>query len=180
VVADVFPNPVGIADVVTFTTHKTFNGPRGAVIITHKSPLAQRIDRAVFPRFQGGPHMETIAGIAAAARLATTEQFLTLQRQTVANAVALGEALKSDGLRVAYGGTDTHMVLLDCKTVKGPHGTPLMGDPAASILDLAGIVANRNTIPGDTTALYPSGVRLGTPWVTQRGLDEGDMAEISR
>jgi glycine hydroxymethyltransferase len=179
VVADVFPNPVGIADVVTFTTHKTFNGPRGAVIITHKPPLARSIDRAVFPGFQGGPHMQTVAGIAAAAHMATTEQFLTLQRQTVANAVALGEALKSEGVRVAYDGTDTHMVLIDCKTVKGPYGTPLMGDPAASILDLAGIVANRNTIPGDSTALYPSGVRLGTPWVTQRGLDEGDMAEIA-
>ncbi len=179
IVADAFPNPIGIADVVTFTTHKTFNGPRGAVIVTHKSQLARSIDRAVFPGFQGGPHMETVAGIAAAARLASTETFHEQQRQTVANAIALGEALKSEGVRVAYGGTDTHMVLIDCKTVKGPHGTPLMGDPAASILDLAGIVANRNTIPGDSTALYPSGVRLGTPWVTQRGLDEGDMAEIA-
>jgi glycine hydroxymethyltransferase len=179
VVAGAFPNPVGIADVVTFTTHKTFAGPRGAVIITHKSQLARGIDRAVFPGFQGGPHMETVAGIAAAAGLAKTEQFLALQRQIVANAIALSEALKSEGLRVAYDGTDTHMVLIDCKTVTGPHGTPLMGDPAASILDLAGIVANRNTIPGDSTALYPSGVRFGTPWVTQRGLDEGDMAEIA-
>ncbi|MBN1246888.1 MAG: glycine cleavage system aminomethyltransferase GcvT [Anaerolineae bacterium] len=178
--AGAYPNPVGIADVVTFTTHKTFNGPRGAVIITHKSSLGQQFDRAVFPGFQGGPHMEAIAGIAAAAQLATTEKFRALQHQTVANAVALAEALEAEGVRVAYGGTDTHMVLVDCKSVTGRYGTPLMGDPAARILDIAGIVANRNTIPGDTTALYPSGVRLGTPWVTQRGLDEGDMATIAK
>lgn len=179
VMGDVFPNPVGIADVVMFTTHKTFNGPRGAVIITHKADLGSRIDRAVFPGFQGGPHMESVAGIAVAAAVARTESFQALQRQTVANAVALANALGDEGLRVAYGGTDTHMVLLDCKTVKGLDGTPLMGDPAVCILDIAGIVANRNTIPGDATALYPSGVRLGTPWVTQRGLDEADMAEVA-
>jgi glycine hydroxymethyltransferase len=180
VVAGDFPNPVGIADVVTFTTHKTFNGPRGAVIITHKSKLRRDIDRAVFPGFQGGPHMENVAGIAAAAKLATTDQFHNLQHRTVANAVALASALEAEGLRVPYGGTDTHMVLLDCKTVEGPHGTPLMGDPAVRILDIAGIVANRNTIPGDTTALYPSGVRFGTPWITQRGLDEADMGVIAK
>lgn len=179
VVGGVYPNPVGIADVVMFTTHKTFNGPRGAVILTHNSRLARQIDRAVFPGFQGGPHMENVAGIAATAKLARTDQFRELQRKTVANAVALAEALEAQGLRVAYGGTDTHMVLLDCKTVEGPHGSPLMGEPAVSVLDVAGIVANRNTIPGDTTALYPSGVRLGTPWVTQRGLDESDMVELA-
>ena len=167
-----YPNPVGIADVVTFTTHKTYNGPRGAVIITHDAALGRKFDRAVFPGLQGGPHMETIAGIAVATKLATTDQFRELQHQTVANAVALANALIAEGVRVAYGGTDTHMVLIDCKSVVGPWGTALMGDPAARILDLAGIVANRNTIPGDTTALYPSGVRLGTPWITQRGLDE--------
>ena len=178
-VAGAFPSPVGIADIVMFTTHKTFNGPRGAVIITHKSQLADQIDRAVFPGFQGGPHMEAVAGIAVAAKLAGTAQFRALQHQTVANAVALAKAFDVRGVRVPYGGTDTHMVLIDCRTVKGPYGTPLMGDPAAQILDIAGIVANRNTIPGDTTALYPSGVRLGTPWVTQRGLDEADMGEIA-
>ncbi|MGC9521464.1 MAG: glycine cleavage system aminomethyltransferase GcvT [Anaerolineae bacterium] len=179
-VAGVFPNPVGVADVVMFTTHKTFNGPRGAVTLTHDSRLGRKIDRAIFPGFQGGPHMETVAGIAVAAALARTDRFRELQRQTVANAVALAEALESEGVRVPYGGTDTHMVLIDCKTVKGPYGTPLMGDPAVRILDIAGIVSNRNTIPGDTTALYPSGVRLGLPWVTQRGLGEADMVEIAK
>ncbi|MGC9347228.1 MAG: glycine cleavage system aminomethyltransferase GcvT [Anaerolineae bacterium] len=179
IVGGAHSTPVGIADVVMFTTHKTFNGPRGAVTITHKSQIGRKIDRRVFPGLQGGPHMETIAGIAVAAKLAATEQFRELQRQTVANAVALAEALEAEGVRVAYGGTDSHMVLIDCKTVEGPYGTPLMGDPAVRILDIAGIVANRNTIPGDTTALYPSGIRLGTPWLTQRGLKEDDMAEIA-
>ncbi len=178
-VAGDYPSPVGIADVVMFTTHKTFNGPRGAVILTHNRTLGRKFDRMVFPGFQGGPHMETVAGIAAAAKVAATEQFRTLQHQTVKNAVALAEALDAEGVRVAYGGTDTHMVLIDCKTVAGPYGTALMGDPAVRILDIAGIVTNRNTIPGDSTALYPSGVRLGTPWVTQRGLDEADMAQIA-
>lgn len=178
-IGGVYPSPVGIADAVMFTTHKTFAGPRGAVILTHKAQVARLIDRAVFPGFQGGPHMETIAGIAVAAKLAQTDKFREIQRQTVTNAVVLAEALQAHGVRVAYGGTDTHMVLIDCKTVKGPDGTPLMGDPASRILDLAGIVANRNTIPGDSTALYPSGVRLGTPWVTQRGLVEDDMRAIA-
>ncbi len=180
VAAGVFPNPVGIADAVTFTTHKTFNGPRGAVILTHDRRLGRKFDRAVFPGFQGGPHMENVAGIAVAARIAQTDEFRTLQQQTVANAVAMSDALKEAGIRVAYYGTDTHMVLIDCKSVTGPHGTPLMGDPAARLLDLAGIVANRNTIPGDTTAAYPSGVRFGTPWLTQRGMKEPEMERIGQ
>ena len=173
-------NPVGIADVVTFTTHKSLDGPRGAVIITHNSGLRRKLDRAVFPGLQGGPHMDSIAGIAVAMAQAQTEKFRELQYQTVANARALAEALENEGIRVAYGGTDSHMVLIDCKPIKGPHGTPLMGDPAANLLDLAGIVANRNTIPGDTTAAYPSGVRFGTPWITQRGLKEPEMKRIAQ
>ncbi len=173
-------NPVGIADVVTFTTHKSLDGPRGSVIITHKSSLRRSLDRAVFPGLQGGPHMDSIAGIAVAMKQAQTEKFRELQYQTVANARALAEALEAEGIRVAYGGTDSHMVLIDCKTIEGPNGTPLMGDPAANLLDLAGIVANRNTIPGDTTAAYPSGVRFGTPWITQRGLKEPEMKRIAQ
>ncbi len=179
VAAGAFPSPVGIADVVTFTTHKSLDGPRGSVILTHKPLLAKKFDRAVFPGLQGGPHVHTIAGIATAMRLAQTEQFKALQHQTVANAKALAAALEAEGVRVAYGGTDSHMVLIDCKGFKGPDGTPLMGDAAARLLDIAGIVANRNTIPGDSTAAFPSGVRFGTPWVTQRGLKEPEMARIA-
>src|SRR5690606_10391035 len=177
ILGGVFPNPVGIADVVSFTTHKTLAGPRGAVIITHRPDIAAKVDRGVFPGEQGGPHVNSIAGLAVALRLAYTDQFKALQRQTVANAVRLAEKLQSRGLRIAYGGTNTHMLLLDCKTIVGPDGTPLSGDMAARILDLAGIVANRNTIPGDPSALRASGVRLGTPWITQRGFRE---AEIDR
>lgn len=180
VIGGVYPNPVGIADAVTFTTHKTLNGPRGAVIITHKAALGRKFDRAVFPGFQGGPHMETVAGLAVTMQIARTEQYRELQRQSVRNAVALAEALQAEGIRVPYGGTNTHLLLLDCKTIVGPDGTPLMGDPAARILDIAGIVANRNTIPGDTTAAYPSGVRLGTPWLTQRGFTESEMRRIAQ
>ncbi len=180
VAAGAFPSPVGIADAVTFTTHKTFNGPRGAVILTHSRKLGRKFDRAVFPGLQGGPHMEAIAGIAVAAKLAKTEQFKALQHQTVANAAALAQALEEEGIRVPYGGTNSHMLLIDCKPIKGPDGTPLMGDPAARILDLAGIVANRNTIPGDTTAAYPSGVRFGTPWLTQRGFHEPEIKRLAK
>jgi glycine hydroxymethyltransferase len=179
VIAGAFPTPVGYADVVTFTTHKTLCGPRGACILTTDPPLASKIDRAVFPGLQGGPHVNKFAGLAVAFRLAQTEQFRALQRQTVANAAALARALTARGLRVPCGGTETHLLLLDCKTVAGRDGTPLMGDVTAAILDLIGIVVNKNTIPGDRTAAYPSGIRLGTPWVTQRGLREPEMEQIA-
>lgn len=177
IIAGDFPNPVGIADVVTFTTHKTLAGPRGAVIITHKSQLSGKIDRAVFPGEQGGPHVNSIAALCVALRLAATDQFKELQHRTVKNAVRLADKLAGRGLRVAYGGTDTHLLLVDCKSVVGADGTPLSGDMAARILDLCGIVLNRNTIPGDVAALRSSGIRIGTPWVSQRGF--GD-AEIDR
>ena len=170
IAARVYPNPVGIADVVSFTTHKTLNGPRGAVLITHRRDLSRKLDRAVFPGEQGGPHINSMAGLAVALRLAESEQFKQLQRETLANAVRLGDKLKARGLRLPYGGTDTHLLLLDCKTISGADGTQLSGDMAARILDLAGIVVNRQTIPGDTSALRPSGIRLGTTWVTQRGM----------
>ncbi len=177
VAAGVYPSPVGIADAVSFTTHKTLAGPRGAVIITHKPAIASKIDRAVFPGEQGGPHVNTMAALAVALKLATTEQFRELQRQIVANAARLAEKLAAHGLRIPHGGTDTHMLLVDCKSVVGPDGTTLSGDMAARILDLTGIVLNRNTIPGDPSALRASGLRLGTPWVTQRGFG---FAEIDR
>ena len=170
IAAGVYPNPVGIADVVSFTSHKTLNGPRGAILITHRRDLSRKLDRAVFPGEQGGPHINTMAGLAVALRIAEGEQFKQLQRATLANAVRLAAKLEARGLRLPYGGTDTHLLLVDCKTITGPDGTNLSGDMAARILDLAGIVVNRQTIPGDTSALRPSGIRLGTTWVTQRGL----------
>jgi glycine hydroxymethyltransferase len=179
VVAGVYPSPVGYADVITFTTHKTLTGPRGACILTTDARLSSRLDRAVFPGEQGGPHVNTIAAIATAFKLAQTEKFRALQRQVVANAAHLAQALQAQGLRVPYGGTDTHLLLVDCKSVRADDGTPLMGDVAARILDMAGIVCNRNTIPGDESAGLSSGIRLGTPWITQRGLKEPEMERLA-
>jgi glycine hydroxymethyltransferase len=179
VIAGAHPNPVGHAHVVTFTTHKTLCGPRGACILTTDSCIARKFDRAVFPGLQGGPHVNKFAAMAVAFKLAQTEQFRRLQHQIVANAAALADALTARGMRLPCGGTDTHLLLIDCKTTKAADGTPLMGHTAASILELIGIVGNKQKIPGDESAFYPSGVRLGTPWVTQRGLREPEMARIA-
>ncbi|MCR4407559.1 MAG: glycine cleavage system aminomethyltransferase GcvT [Anaerolineae bacterium] len=178
-IAGVYPNPVGIADVTTFTTHKTICGPRGAVIITTDEDIAARIDAAVFPGLQGGPHTNKFAAIAVAFQIAKMACFHDLQRRIVANARALGDALIKRGMRLAYGGTDTHLVLLDLKGVETPTGFPLYGEPTARILDLCGIVVNRNTIPWDKITALGTGIRMGTPWVTQRGLDEQDMDTLA-
>lgn len=179
VAGGVYPSPIGYADVITFTTHKSLCGPRGACILTTKADLARKIDRAVFPGEQGGPHVNVFAAIALTFKLAQTEQFRQLQRQVVKNCVTLTNRLQERGFRIPYGGTDTHLTNLDCRSVIGPDGTPLSGDQAARILDIAGIVVNRNTIPGDISAANPSGIRLGTPWVTQRGLREGEMIQLA-
>jgi len=177
VAAGIVPSPVGHAHVVSFTTHKSLYGPRGACILTTDIKLAEKVDAAVFPGEQGGPHVNAMAGMAVAFKLARTPEFRQLQQQVVDNATLLAAELQRRGLRIPYGGTDTHMLLVDCKSVRadwgvspdGKRGTPLMGDIAARVLDLAGIVLNRNTIPGDRSAATPSGIRLGTHWITQRG-----------
>lgn len=177
--AGAYPNPVGIAHVTVFTTHKTICGPRGAAILTTDEALAQAIDMAVFPGEQGGPHVNKFAAMAVAFRLARTEAFRHLQHQIVANAKALAAALQKRGLRLAYGGTNTHLLLVDLKSIPTKTGYPVWGEPAARILDLAGIVVNKNTIPGDTLTALATGIRMGTPWVTQRGLDEQDMDTLA-
>ena len=179
VAAGVYPSPVGYADVITFTTHKSLCGPRGACILTTDPGLARKIDRAVFPGEQGGPHVNIFAAIALTFKLAQTEEFRQLQAQIVKNCRILTDRLQARGFRIPYGGTDTHLTNLDCSSVTGPDGTALSGDQAARILDIAGIVVNRNTIPGDPSAAVPSGIRLGTPWVTQRGLGEADMIDLA-
>jgi glycine hydroxymethyltransferase len=177
--AGAYPNPVGVAHVTSFTTHKTMMGPRGAVIITTDPELAKKLDRAVFPGLQGGPHFNKIAGMATMFKIAGTPQFKELQHQIAKNAVALSDGFKANGLRVVHGGTNTHMVLLDCKSAAMHDGVPLMGNVSSRIADLIGIVCNRNTIPGDADAGKPSALRLGTAWVTQRGLKEADMRAIA-
>jgi glycine hydroxymethyltransferase len=180
IAAKIVPSPVGYAQVVTFTTHKTLCGPRGAVVLTNDRSIADKIDKAVFPGEQGGPHINTIAALALTFKLAQSQEFKLLQTQIVKNAAAFADELAKNGFRIPYKGTDSHIVLLDCKSIKNPvDGTPLTGDMAARILDLAGIVVNRNTIPGDHSALSSSGIRFGTPWLTQRGFLEKDLRTIA-
>ena len=178
-IAGAYPNPVGWADVVMFTTHKTLCGPRGALILTCDPEIAKAIEGAVFPGAQGGPHVNKFAAIAVAFQLAKTESFKALQHRIVDNAKALAAALAKQGLRLAYGGTDTHLLVIDLRAIDTPNGRPLMGEIAARVLDLVGLVANKNTIPGDTSAADARGVRYGTPWVTQRGMGEKEMEEIA-
>ncbi len=178
-IAGAYPNPVGIADVTTFTTHKTFFGPRGAVIMTTDEDLAELIDNAVFPGRQGGPHVHKFAAMAVAARIAQTEEFKRLQHRIVENCVALADGLQRRGLKLAYGGTNTHLLVIDLNPLKSPEGFPLKGEIAARILDLAGIVVNKNTIPDDADASEASGIRLGTPWLTQRGMGRAEMDKIA-
>jgi len=182
-IAGAYPSPVGHADVVMFTTHKTLCGPRGAIVLSFDPEIAARIDAAVFPGAQGGPHVNKWAGIACALTLARTPAFRELQHKTVDNARLLATALVERGLRLAYGGTNTHLLVLDLRAIQTPNGAELMGEMAARILDLVGIVANKNTIPGDSSAADARGIRYGTPWVTQRGMGKAEMdaiAEITR
>jgi glycine hydroxymethyltransferase len=179
IAAGVYPSPLEYAHVTSFTTHKTLNGPRGACILTTDLDLAKQIDKAVFPGEQGGPHANVFAALAVAFKVARTPQFKALQKQTVANSIRFAAQMKAHGFKIPFGGTESHLFNVDCKSVVGPDGTPLMGDRAARILDLAGIVVNRNTIPGDTAAFVPSGLRFGTPWVTQRGFKEPEIDALA-
>ncbi|HOX07726.1 MAG TPA: serine hydroxymethyltransferase [Planctomycetota bacterium] len=179
IAAGCYPNPVGIAHAVSFTTHKSLCGPRSAVLISTDPEVAKKLDAAVFPGEQGGPHMNTIAAVAVAMRLAKTEAFRNLMERVVENAAALGEALAARGLKLAYGGTDTHLVLVDLKSLTKPGEPPLSGEIASRILDLAGIVCNKNTVIGDENAFHPSGVRFGTVWLSQRGLGAEDMDALA-
>jgi glycine hydroxymethyltransferase len=179
VAAGVVPSPIGIADVVMSTTHKSLDGPRGAVLLTTQADIARKLDKAVFPGEQGGPHVNVFAALALTFKLARTKQFKKLQAQTIANAQAMADQFQKRGLRIPFGGTDCHMLNVDCSSVIGEDGTKLSGDQAARILDLAGVVVNRNTIPGDKSAAAPSGIRLGTPWITQRGFDEKKSRQLA-
>ncbi len=174
VAAGVHPSPIGIADVVTTTTHKSLCGPRGAMILTHKRDLGRKIDRAVFPGEQGGPHLNTLAALAVALKLARTEQFHALQERIVRNAARLAEQLSARGLRIVGGGSENHLLLIDAKSISY-EGEHLSGDMAARILDLAGIVTNRNTIPGDKSAFAATGIRLGTVWISQLGYGDEEV-----
>ncbi|RIK31167.1 MAG: glycine cleavage system aminomethyltransferase GcvT [Anaerolineae bacterium] len=179
VAAGVVPSPIGYAHVVMSTTHKSIDGPRGAVLMTTDASIAKKLDKAVFPGEQGGPHVNVFAALALTFKLTQTRQFKQLQAQTLKNAKAMADQFTKRGLRVPFGGTDTHLVNVDCTSIVGADGTKLSGDQASRILDLAGVVVNRNTIPGDKNALDPSGIRLGTPWITQRGFNEKQTRQLA-
>ncbi|MFW6050236.1 MAG: serine hydroxymethyltransferase [Myxococcota bacterium] len=166
------PSPVGKAEVITSTTHKTFRGPRGGMILCDEKHK-KAIDKAVFPGLQGGPHNSTTAGIAVAAKLAATDEFKTYAKNVVENAKALAETLLSRGFSLVTGGTDNHLILCDLT----PKGVP--GKVAARALDRAGIVCNYNSIPFDPRKPFdPSGIRLGTPAVTGRGMGPDEMKTL--
>jgi glycine hydroxymethyltransferase len=167
------PTPVGHADVVTTTTHKTLRGPRGAMILAN-AEHAKAIDKAVFPGLQGGPHNHTTAAIAVALREAAKDSFKEYAAQIVKNAKALAEGLSSRGFDLVSGGTDNHLILVDLTS------RDIGGKPAAKALDAAGIELNFNTVPFDQRKPFdPSGLRIGTASVTTRGMTEGDMDLIA-
>jgi len=180
VVGGVYPNPVGIAHVSSFTTHKTLCGPRGAIILSTDPEIASQIDSSIFPGQQGGPHVNKFAAIAVALKLAQSPAFADLQRRIVENATFLADSLREHGLHIAYGGTNTHLLLVDLRELVSETGFVMMGEVASRILELAGIVCNKNTLPGDTSAADAHGIRLGTPWATQRGFGEEQMRELGR
>lgn len=167
------PSPVGHADVISTTTHKTLRGPRGAMLMC-TGPHAKAIDKAVFPGLQGGPHNHTTAAIAVALHEAAQPTFATYAAQVVRNAQTLAAALLERGFDLVSGGTDNHLILVDL-TGKG-----IGGKPAAQALDRAGIECNYNTVPYDPRKPFdPSGIRLGTPAITTRGLSESHMPQLA-
>ncbi|TDU06182.1 glycine hydroxymethyltransferase [Streptomyces sp. 846.5] len=167
------PSPVGHADVISTTTHKTLRGPRGAMLMSTEEH-ARALDRAVFPGLQGGPHNQTTAAIAVALREASGEEFRAYARQVVSNARALGEELAARGFDLVSGGTDNHLLLIDLSSKDVP------GKVAAKALDRAGIVVNYNSVPYDTRKPFdPSGIRIGTPSLTSRGIGVDVMAQVA-
>jgi glycine hydroxymethyltransferase len=167
------PSPVGHADVISTTTHKTLRGPRGAMLMSN-AEHAKALDKAVFPGLQGGPHNHTTAAIAVALKEASTDEFRAYAAAVVANAKALAEGLSSHGFDLVSGGTDNHLLLVDLENKQLP------GKQAARALDRAGIELNYNTVPFDPRKPFdPSGIRLGTAAVTSRGMTTDDMAHIA-
>lgn len=173
VAAGIHPSPVPHADVVTSTTHKTLRGPRAGIILTNDEEMSKKVNKAIFPGIQGGPHMHIIAAKAVAFKEALDPSFKEYAEQIVKNAKALGETLKEEGAALVSGGTDNHLLLVDVR----PWG--LTGKEAERLLDVAGITVNKNTIPFDPEKPFvTSGIRIGTAALTTRGLKEDDMKRV--
>jgi glycine hydroxymethyltransferase len=183
IVAGLLKNPVPHAHVVTHTTHKTLCGPRGAVILSSYPEIAKRLASGVFPGLQGGPHLHTIAAIARLFELINRDRdaFVELQQAILDNTAFLAERLVAEGFTLEYGGSNTHLLLIDLKRFDAhPNAeTPVDGEIASRLLELAGIVCNKNVIPGDETGGKASGIRLGMPWLTQRGIAREPIAELA-
>lgn len=188
VAAKVIPSCFPYSDVVTTTTHKSLRGPRGAMIFFRKGQkgtdkkgnpimydLEEKINFAVFPGLQGGPHNHTIGALATCLKQAATPDFVAYQKQVLANCSSLADELNKLGYSLVSGGTDNHLVLIDVKTSKSIDGARV-----ERVLELACIATNKNTIPGDTSALTPGGIRMGTPALTSRGFMEGDFAKVAK
>jgi glycine hydroxymethyltransferase len=174
VAAGEHPNPMEYADIVTSTTHKTMRGPRGGIILTNNEEIAKKIDKAIFPGIQGGPLMHIIAAKAVAFKEALSPEFKEYQKQVVKNAKAMADALVKGGLRIVSGGTDNHLMLVDLR----PKG--VTGKMAEEGLEKAGITCNKNSIPNDPEKPFiTSGVRLGTPAITARGMKEDEAVQIA-
>jgi glycine hydroxymethyltransferase len=174
VVGGAHPSPVGHADIIATTTHKTLRGPRGAMLMAGRPELGQPLDKAVFPGLQGGPHNHTTAAIAVALHEAAQPAFREYANQVVVNAKALADELLARGFELVSGGTDNHLILIDLTNKNVP------GKPAAKALDRAGIVTNYNTVPFDPRKPFnPSGLRIGTPAVTTRGMGTAQMRTIA-
>jgi glycine hydroxymethyltransferase len=185
--AGVIPSCFPYSDVVTTTTHKSLRGPRGAMIFYRKGQkgtdkrgkpimydMEDKINFAVFPGLQGGPHNHTIGALATCLKQAATPEFVEYQKQVLKNCTRLAEELTKLGYTLVSGGTDNHLVLIDVKASKGIDGARV-----ERILELACIATNKNTVPGDTSALMPGGIRMGTPALTSRGFVESDFAKVA-
>ena len=176
VAAGLHPNPVEYAHFVTGTTHKTLRGPRGGYIIATEEELAKKIDKTIFPGIQGGPLMHVIAAKAVCFKEALDPKFVKYQEQVLKNAEAMANMFLAKGYELISGGTDTHLILVDVKTSKG-----ITGQTAETVLDRAHITTNKNGIPYDTESpMVTSGIRLGTPAITTRGLKEKDVMELAQ
>ena len=173
VATNIHQSPFPYADIVTSTTHKTLRGPRGAIIFSKDNDVSEKINRAVFTGLQGGPHMNTIAAIGICLEEALMPDFKQYQEQVIKNAQVLADELKKHGFRLVSDGTDNHMILVDLKNKN------ISGKEAQDRLEKAGIIVNRNTVPNDKSPFNPSGIRLGTPAVTTRGMKEKDMTAIA-
>jgi len=171
VVGGMFPNPIEFADIITMVTYKTFCGPRAAAILTTDCELSKRINRTTFPGMLGSPIFQNIVALAISAKIAETEEFKILQRNIVQNAKLLSKLFKKNGISVAFEGTNSHIVIIDLKKTKGLDKN-INGEIAAKVLEECNIICNKNMLPGDKNAAEASGIRLGTTWISQLGIQE--------